>query len=247
MSLYKAATSGIKHMKIGPYGLKVPNDVLTNIGILSQVRTSKHWNPKFKKLRSQKVIKVNLPDFEQINKKQYELSTEEVRSKMKENGLFPRRPWIERPLYFSCTGDVFEPYVPPEGDGKVSVISTAGAKQALQFIEKKSKSMLAVRKIRKFEDEFEVDIFLKEAIDIYEKAHEAITTKDEDNILKYSTERAYPEILHNIQNKTIKWKMIKEVERPRLVHARSTDVISKDNVFFSTDGQISHSTDFSSI
>uniref|UniRef100_A0A1B6CEE5 Large ribosomal subunit protein mL45 n=1 Tax=Clastoptera arizonana TaxID=38151 RepID=A0A1B6CEE5_9HEMI len=112
-----------------------------------------------------------------------------------------------------------------------SLFCRKGAKQALQFIEKKSKSMLAVRKIRKFEDEFEVDIFLKEAIDIYEKAHEAITTKDEDNILKYSTERAYPEILHNIQNKTIKWKMIKEVERPRLVHARSTDVISKDNVF----------------
>lgn len=38
-------------------------------------------------------------------------------------------------------------------------------------------------------------------------------------------------MLHNVKDKTIRWKMIKEVERPRLVHARSTDIVSKDNIF----------------
>lgn len=42
---------------------------------------------------------------------------------MKERGMFPPRPWMERPYEVSSTGDIFEPYVPPEGDGKASYIS----------------------------------------------------------------------------------------------------------------------------
>jgi len=42
---------------------------------------------------------------------------------MKEQGLLPPRPWQERPTYISSTGGVFEPYIPPEGDGKLSAIS----------------------------------------------------------------------------------------------------------------------------
>lgn len=49
-----------------------------------------------------------------------------------------------------------------------------GAKQKLEYIEKKSKSMMALRKIRSFEDEFEFDDFLKEAQDIYIAAHLAM-------------------------------------------------------------------------
>lgn len=94
---------------------------MTN-GIKETVRFSrqKHWNPKFKLLRRQKVIKVELPNFrEDINS----LSEEEVRSKMKERGILPRNPYKETPIFVSCTGGVFEPYVPPEGDGKISPIT----------------------------------------------------------------------------------------------------------------------------
>jgi len=65
------------------------------------------------------VIKVNLPNFED-RRNDDELSPEEIRSKMKEKGIQPPRPWMERPFYISCTGGIFEPYVPPEGDGKIS-------------------------------------------------------------------------------------------------------------------------------
>lgn len=53
------------------------------------------------------------------------MTEEEIRSTMKERGIFPEKQWMERPIFFSCTGGVFEPYVPPEGDGKVSPISKA--------------------------------------------------------------------------------------------------------------------------
>jgi hypothetical protein len=81
---------------------------------------------------------VNLPDFED-RRAEGELSPEEIRSKMKEKGIQPPRPWTERPFYISCTGGVFEPYVPPEGDGKISPITVHVSikwhlKQVLRFM-----------------------------------------------------------------------------------------------------------------
>ena len=39
------------------------------------------------------------------------------------------------------------------------------------------------------------------------------------------------EIKHNTIDKTIHWKFLQSLEPPRVVHARCTDVISKDNIF----------------
>lgn len=83
-------------------------------------RTAKHWNPKWKQLRRAKVIPVKLPNYRERDD---ELTEEQVRSKLKEHGLLPPRPWVEQQFYISTTGGVFEPYVPPEGDGKISPIS----------------------------------------------------------------------------------------------------------------------------
>ena len=44
---------------------------------------------------------------------------------MKEKGIKPVRPWQERPVYVSSTTATLEAFVPPEGDGKVSALSTA--------------------------------------------------------------------------------------------------------------------------
>lgn len=71
------------------------------------------------------VFKIDLPDFqEELSLDPEKLTPEEIRSKMKEKGLQPYRPWQEAQIELSSTGDIFEPYVPPEGDGKASIIST---------------------------------------------------------------------------------------------------------------------------
>jgi large subunit ribosomal protein L45 len=49
-----------------------------------------------------------------------------------------------------------------------------GAKQKFEFLEKKSKSMMSVRKIRSFEDDFNLPDFVEEAREIYIHAHEAM-------------------------------------------------------------------------
>jgi large subunit ribosomal protein L45 len=141
-------------------------------------------------------MKVELPNFRESFE---DLPEEEMRSRLKEQGLLPPRPWTEKPFFLSSTGGIFEPYVPPEGDGKISPIHVQGAKQKLQYLEKKSKTMMAIRKIKSFEEDFDTATFCKHAEDIYIKMHDCIAKKDLENITDYVTERAYPEVIHNIE------------------------------------------------
>ncbi|KAK8394776.1 hypothetical protein O3P69_005927 [Scylla paramamosain] len=190
----------------------------------------KHYIEKFKKDRKQKFIKVNLPDPNE--KDDYDSMTpEEIRAKMKEKGIKPVRPWQERPVCISSTTSTFEPYVPPEGDGKVSTLSTAGAKQKIERLEKKGKSMMAVRKIRQFDDDFDPKLFAADAQEIYIASHRALADGDMNKLHQCVTERAFPLVTHESRHKTIRWQFLGSLEPPRAVHIRCTDVISKENIF----------------
>ncbi|XP_063708238.1 large ribosomal subunit protein mL45 [Culicoides brevitarsis] len=201
--------------------------MLQNVDQVRHVK-QKHWAPKFKKLRTKKFIAMDIPN---LNEKESELSEEQMRAKMKERGLNPPRPWMERPFNLTATSDIFEAYVPPEGDGKISSVTTEGAKQKLQFLEKKSKSYLAVRKIRSYEEDFDTNSFVQQAQDIYISAHEALAKRDKYQLREFVTEKAYLEMMHNTTCKTICWRFLKSLEPPRLVHARCTSLIDKENAF----------------
>lgn len=92
---------------------------------VEQIRYTKHWNPKWKKLRREKVIKIKLPSFEDDDDDDdpTKLSKEKIRSRMKEHGFLPQKPWQERPTFISSTPSIFESYVAPEGDGKYSTVT----------------------------------------------------------------------------------------------------------------------------
>lgn len=189
----------------------------------------KHYNQKFRRDRALKVIKVELPD---LNEKDVsEMTPDEVRAKMREKGIQPIRPWMEKPVFIASTSATFEPYIPPEGDGKVSMISKEGAKQRFQFLEKKGKSMMAVRKIRQFDDDFDTKLFVNEAMQIYIDTHKALVDFDEDKLHELVTERAYPLVINERKNRTLRWSFIRSIEPPTVVHARTTDVITKENIF----------------
>lgn len=38
-------------------------------------------------------------------------------------------------------------------------------------------------------------------------------------------------MIHNLMDKTIHWKFLESLEPARVVHARTTDIITKENVF----------------
>lgn len=74
---------------------------------------------------------MELPDFEKDNIDSDDYSPERLRSKYKEKGIQPIRPWIERSTFINNTGTIIEPYVPPEGDGKISSLSTTVSQNCL--------------------------------------------------------------------------------------------------------------------
>ncbi|KFM81478.1 putative 39S ribosomal protein L45, mitochondrial, partial [Stegodyphus mimosarum] len=197
---------------------------------LDVVRGSKHWNPKFKKERAKKVIKVVLPDFDQMRRDE-KLSVEEMRSKLKEKGIAPARSWHEKPMFISCSSSIFDPYVPPEGDGKISALSNPGAKQMYELVAKKGKSYLALRKIRDHDYEFDVPTVAQKVHEIYIEAQQALAERNEDKLHDLVTEKAFPEMMENVKNKTIVWKFIQSLEAPRIVHIRCETMMSKDSLF----------------
>jgi len=76
---------------------------------------------------------VELPDYEKDKMDSEDYSPEKLRTRYKEKGIQPTRPWIERSTFINNTGSIIEPYVPPEGDGKISPISTAVKSQMLHI------------------------------------------------------------------------------------------------------------------
>ncbi|XP_003369631.1 zinc knuckle protein [Trichinella spiralis] len=64
---------------------------------------NRHWNPKFKKLRGEKFLKVALPDYDKIRERE-EMSIKDLRIELKKLGIQPHRPWRERPIHISSSG-----------------------------------------------------------------------------------------------------------------------------------------------
>jgi len=72
-----------------------------------------------------------------------------------------------------------------------------------------------VRKIRSYEESFGTDEFGAEAQDIYIQAHTHMAAKEKYKIREFVTERCYPEMMHNVKDKTIRWKFLQSLERAR--------------------------------
>lgn len=194
--------------------------------------SSKHFNPKFKKQRKLKYLKIELPDF-QKSRRDEKLSPDEMRIKMKKDGTFPPRNFEERPINIASTGGIFEEYVPPEGDGKSSLISKDGAKQRFTELEKKGKSFMQLRKIRQFDEDLTTKEFAQTSQDIMIEAHKLLENviENEDRLHELVTERAHPIMTFGLDRKSFRWNFIESVEPPRVVHVRTTEMLAKDNIY----------------
>ncbi|XP_064644511.1 large ribosomal subunit protein mL45-like isoform X2 [Lineus longissimus] len=175
---------------------------------------------------------MKLPDYDRVKKSQT-WDPEQRRSEMKKEGRLPPRQFQERPLNISSTGGVFEQYVPPEGDGRVSTLSKEGAKQRLTGIEKKGKSYLQLRKIRQFEEDFDTKEFAQTALELYTEAHQLLqdVKKNEMRLHDLVTEKAYPDMTHTLTKRTFRWRFIESIEPPHVVHIRCTEMLAKTNLY----------------
>lgn len=196
-------------------------------------RPNRHKDEKFRKMRAQKVLKVKLPDMEFRRRvDRNEVTPDEMRKFMKEQGALPMKPWTEKGVYLSATGELIEAYAPPETDGGASAISAAAAKQKALGIAKKGKSYMAVRKIRAFDDDWDPRTFAELAQDIYLETHKTLSESGEcARLHELVTEKAFPEMMHNVARKTVRWAFVKSLAPPVVVHVRHLDVLTKNNTF----------------
>merc|ERR1712062_922395 len=200
-------------------------------------------DPRWARLRKWKVIRVQLPDQEFDRKiAEGKISPEEIRAEMKLKGILPPTKTMETPVYIASTGAVFEEFKPPEGDGNWNVdritdttepSSWSLSKTLRSSLEKaKSKTFRATRKIRTLDDNFDASNFaMHEGKEVYINAHKALAAKELKKLHQLATEKAYPEMTHNIKGKSIYWEFIKSLEPPKVVQVRVQDIAQKGNMF----------------
>lgn len=177
-----------------------------------------------------KLWKVDLPDFDQMLK-ETRMSPDEARSKLKEKGVAPPNPYNEREMYNPCSMGLIEPYEPPEGDGTTSSILDK-LKSPLSSGKDLVKNRRTLSAIRNYEGEdFDLQKFAKESVEIYVKAHEALAEKDEQKMFEYVTEYCFPIMSGGLDYHTIIWNYMGEISEPVVVQARAGELISAVNKF----------------
>lgn len=55
--------------------------------------------------------------------------------------------------------------------------------------------------------------------------------KDYDTLHQCVTELCFPLMTEDLKMCTTRWQFLKSLEPPRVVHARCTDIINKENIF----------------
>lgn len=212
---------------------KLPSYELSKICIVpsrTKYYGNRHRDPKYRLERARKMWKVNLPNFDEM-RDDSELSPDQIRAKLKEKGIAPPSSWNERELYSPCTITVMERYVPPP-DGEKSSSLTDKLKSPLSRGTALVKDRRQLSHIRTYEGEdFQLEEFAKQSLEIYIKAYEALAAKDESKIFDYVTEHCFPLMTTGINRHTIIWKYLGEIEPPQVVQTRTGDLLSKGNKF----------------
>jgi large subunit ribosomal protein L45 len=137
-----------------------------------------------------------LPDFNKVFR-EAEATVEEKRSYAIKNGIQPPVSFAYKPLNITNSGEIFDPYVPAEGDGKASLISglvrttgighwplatlaavhlcvlyLQGVNQLIDKGKSKATQFRHIRKIRQYDEQFDAQIFGDLAQVIFVNAHE---------------------------------------------------------------------------
>ncbi|XP_040002166.1 39S ribosomal protein L45, mitochondrial [Xiphias gladius] len=154
-----------------------------------------------------------------------------MEAKSRATGVVIRQEYFERPINIACTAGIFDPYIPPEGDARLSTLSKEGLKQRTEQIRQSAASQLAIRKIKEHDSLFSTKDFAERAQEIFIEAHNALTQFNKEKLHSLLTERCYPEMTRGNRYKTIRWRFVESLEPPRVVHARCPDMVSKGNLY----------------
>ncbi|XP_057598890.1 39S ribosomal protein L45, mitochondrial-like [Hippopotamus amphibius kiboko] len=138
---------------------------------------------------------------------------------------------LERPIHLACTAGIFDAYVPPEGDTRVSSLSKEGLAQRTERLKKNVASQLSIRSIRDSDPNFKIKDFPEKAQDIFIEAHLCLNNSDHDRLHTLVTENCFPDMVWDIKYKTVCWSFVESLEPPQVVQVRCSSLLNQGNTY----------------
>ncbi|NXU98090.1 RM45 protein, partial [Cettia cetti] len=134
---------------------------------------------------------------------------------------------------------IMDPYVPPEGDARLSSLSKDGVKQQMQKLRQTAASQLAYKggicegkpeiwggKWR-FVGGKDGNLW-REAGMCGRKRGSGFNKQKLHSLV---TERCYPDMVRGNRYKTIRWRFVESLEPPRVVHVRCDSIMNRGNLY----------------
>ncbi|KAM9368844.1 large ribosomal subunit protein mL45 [Phaethornis superciliosus] len=160
-----------------------------------------------------------------------ELSPEEKERRLRASmPIFPEER-LERTVYLASTAEIIDPYVPPEGDARLTSLSKDGLKQRMSKLKQTAASQLALRKIKDHDPDFSTKTFPEKAQEIFVEAHNSLANFNKQKLHSLVTERCYSEMVRGNRYKTIRWSFVGSLEPPRVVHIRCDSIVNRGNLY----------------
>ncbi|NXD71428.1 RM45 protein, partial [Eolophus roseicapillus] len=122
---------------------------------------------------------------------------------------------------------IIDPYVPPEGDARLTSLSKDGVMQKMQKLKQTAASQLA------YVPPFLISLWCRRfAWFLYSSNWVCFTCSfNKQKLHSLVTERCYPEMVRGNRYKTIRWKFVESLEPPRVVHVRCESVVNRGNLY----------------
>ncbi|XP_033732883.1 39S ribosomal protein L45, mitochondrial-like [Pecten maximus] len=202
-------------------------------GLQQPVRfaSNKHYDPRGRKYRRKKTTLIEMHQL--LNMKDPEMDTpDKVRMHMKQYGLLPRKIFSDQ-IDLSSTSATFDEFVPPEGDGKSSLLSVERGKDLLRGNLLKGRNLKDRRKLKQYDTAYNDKSFAEMAQAQLVKTYTLLqdVKSNENELHQLVTNLAYPKLVFGLEFKTFRWKFIESIEPPRVVHVRVEKMLTDDNLY----------------
>ncbi|NXT18148.1 RM45 protein, partial [Syrrhaptes paradoxus] len=121
---------------------------------------------------------------------------------------------------------IIDPYVPPEGDARLTPLSKDGLKQKMDKLKQTAASQLAYLFL------FCQKIVSKSLYNLSVSNWVCFSCSfNKQKLHSLVTERCYPEMVRGNRYKTIRWSFVESLEPPRVVHVRCTSIVNRGNLY----------------
>ncbi|NXS63162.1 RM45 protein, partial [Brachypteracias leptosomus] len=107
---------------------------------------------------------------------------------------------------------IIDPYVPPEGDARLTSLSREGLKQKVEKLKQSAASQIALF------------MCLSNCLCF-------TCSFNKQKLHSLVTERCYPEMVRGNRYKTIRWSFLESLEPPRVVHVRCNSIMNRGNIY----------------